>query len=305
MNDYAENIRYLDRHEIDLEKWDHCILEAPNGLIYARSFYLDVMAEKWSALVAGDYEAVMPLTWNRKYGISYLYQPPFMAQLGIFDLNNKNLIGTENFIHQAKMYFKFCEIHLNAKNDPGECIERANYTLSLDRSYSEIRSGYKKRLLENLAEAESHNLHYSISDDFSTTVSLFQSTYGTRFPQVKTKHYNKFLVLCREMIKRNMLFIRQVSDDGGKLLSSSIFFKDSKRIYNIMSLTLKAGRDKRSHFLLLDQLIREYASNPLLLDFEGSELPGIAEFYRKFGGKLSAYPFLRYNLLPFPFNFFK
>ncbi len=42
------------------------------------------MAKQWDALVWNDYEAVMPLTWNRKYGIAYLYQPFLTAQLGVF-----------------------------------------------------------------------------------------------------------------------------------------------------------------------------------------------------------------------------
>ena len=276
-----------------------------NGLIYARSFYLDTMAEKWSALIQGDYEAVMPLTWNRKFGMSYLFQPPFMAQLGIFDLNKKDPIDAENFIHQAKKHFKFCEIHLNAGNAVREGVPRTNFILALEKSYSEIHGGYKKRLLENLSEAESNDLHYSKSDDFSATTTLFEKTYGSRFPQVKKRHYLKFLSLCHALVDRDMLLVRQVRDGSGQLLSSSIFFNDSRRIYNIMSVTLKAGRDKRSHFLLIDQLIREFASHPLLLDFEGSELPGVAEFYRKFGSKDCPYPFLRYDLLPFPFNLFK
>ena len=32
---------------------------------------------KWDALVLDDYAAVMPLTWRRKYGTRYLYQPAF------------------------------------------------------------------------------------------------------------------------------------------------------------------------------------------------------------------------------------
>src|SRR5277367_495617 len=63
MIESAPEIKYLVRSEIDTEKWDRCILNASNGLIYARSFYLDSMAENWSALVEGDFQNVMPLTW--------------------------------------------------------------------------------------------------------------------------------------------------------------------------------------------------------------------------------------------------
>ena len=83
-------IRDVLHKEIDFIKWDNCISNAPNGLIYGYSYYLDHMASQWDALVLNDYEAVMPLTWNRKYGIHYLYQPFLTAQLGVF---GKNIIA--------------------------------------------------------------------------------------------------------------------------------------------------------------------------------------------------------------------
>src|SRR5262245_20345245 len=81
------NIRYLTRNKIDVARWDRCIDRAPNGLIYSYSCYLDTMSRQWDALVMGDYGIVMPLTWNRKYGISYLHQPFLTAQLGVFGEN--------------------------------------------------------------------------------------------------------------------------------------------------------------------------------------------------------------------------
>ena len=83
-----ENIRYCRRCDIDTIKWDKCIEESDNSLIYAQSFYLDRMVVKWDALVLNDYEAVMPLMWNRKYGFYYLYQPYFIHSLGVFGLKH-------------------------------------------------------------------------------------------------------------------------------------------------------------------------------------------------------------------------
>ncbi len=72
-----------------------------------------------------------------------------------------------------------------------------------------------------------------------------------------------------------------------------------------MSVTVDAGRAQRANFFLMDHLIQEFSSRNMVLDFEGSELPGIAEFYRKFGSFNQPYPFLRFNHLPFPFRYFK
>jgi hypothetical protein len=305
MNEQGPDIRFLNRNQIDIVKWDHCITNAVNSLIYAHSFYLDIMAKNWSGLVLNDYQAVMPLTWNRKFGFTYLYQPSFTAQLGLFADNISDLDLISSFIKKAKYHFKFCEINLNAKNITPGTIQRSNYILPLTQPYTEIRKNYKKRLLENLAEAETNHLIYKQETDFYSAIRSFQSEYGKRFLHVKEQDYLNFGVLCNELQKKNMLFVRQVVDQAGNMLSSSIFFYDRQRIYNIMSVTKKNGREKKSHFLLLDQLIREFSSGSFLLDFEGSDVPGIAEFYRKFGPQLVPYHFLRFNHLPFPLRLFK
>jgi hypothetical protein len=305
MIESSPEIRYLDRSEIDIEKWDRCILNAPNGLIYARSFYLDAMSKNWSALILNDYECVMPLTWNRKFGISYLYQPAFASQLGIFFENHADTAIFEKFVRQAKFYFRFCEIHLNFANSVEDSIPRANYILNLARPYPEIRNGYKKRLIENLNEAEFHHLIYTSSNDCRSAIKLFKNQYGKRFPKVQETDFQRFEKLCDELINKNMLFLREIKDESDELLNISIFIKDDRRIYNIMSVSLPLGREKRAHFYLLDHLIMEFASQDLILDFEGSEVPGIAEFYRKFGSINQPYSFLKFNHLPLPIRLLK
>ena len=60
------SIRYVKHDDIDPDKWDECVRNAKNGLIYGYSFYLDHMAKNWDGLILGDYEVVMPLPWNKK-----------------------------------------------------------------------------------------------------------------------------------------------------------------------------------------------------------------------------------------------
>src|SRR5665811_954481 len=117
MNEPAADIKYLQRDQIDVTKWDNCIAHSFNGLIYARTIYLDTMAKNWSGLIFRDYEIVMPLTWNKKYGLAYLYQPAFTAQLGIFSSSAIDQKIISAFLDEAKKRFRFCEIHLNYAND--------------------------------------------------------------------------------------------------------------------------------------------------------------------------------------------
>ncbi|MBK8472915.1 MAG: hypothetical protein IPL33_12555 [Sphingobacteriales bacterium] len=55
-------IRYVAHADIDRLRWDDAITRAANSLPYAYSWYLDIVAPHWDALVTDDYSAVMPLT---------------------------------------------------------------------------------------------------------------------------------------------------------------------------------------------------------------------------------------------------
>ena len=99
------NIQYLQHHEINKTKWDESISNASNGLIYGYSYYLDNMSNRWDALVMGEYEAVMPLTWNKKYGIAYLYQPFFTACLGVFGNNIHAFHQYATFVNNNRKHF--------------------------------------------------------------------------------------------------------------------------------------------------------------------------------------------------------
>src|ERR1051325_4489828 len=111
-------IQYLAHKDIDKKKWNRCIDNADNGLIYAYSFYLDCMAKNWDALVQNDYEAVMPLTWKKKYGIRYLYQPFLTAQLGVFgQIITERQCG--DFIQAIPSKFRYIDISLNSGHISG------------------------------------------------------------------------------------------------------------------------------------------------------------------------------------------
>ncbi|WEK35446.1 MAG: GNAT family N-acetyltransferase [Candidatus Pseudobacter hemicellulosilyticus] len=109
------DIHYYRRDQLDSQRWDQCIDNAGNGNVYAYSGYLDGMAQNWDALVLNDYEAVMPLTWNRKWGIPYLYQPAFTAAAGVF---GNGITGTvlQAFLLAIPRKFRLIEISLNSGN---------------------------------------------------------------------------------------------------------------------------------------------------------------------------------------------
>ena len=169
MNKHA-SIRYITGSEIDSAKWDACVHTASNSLIYACSWWLDTMSANWDGLVLNDYEAVMPLTWNRKYGIKYLCQPPFTQQLGIFSRHAIPEILTQSFLNKASEHFNFAELCLNYLNPARGLDSRPNFILPLHHPYETLYANYKTGLKKSLQKA-SHTLLY-YKKDFPLSAAL-------------------------------------------------------------------------------------------------------------------------------------
>lgn len=294
-------IKYLQQIEINKTKWDKCISSAGNGLIYAYSYYLDALAKNWDALVLGDYEAVMPLTWNKKYGIYYLYQPPFTASLGIFGNNlTKKLI--EDFIQSIPKKFKLIEIALNHGNvfdvPAGFPILRNNYTLALDKDYSSLHSSYKENIRRNIKKAQ--QLGCAVKKDIPVAdVIALSKPVMQQLTSVKDDDYKNFENLYLSLNQQNKATTYGIYSLNNELVASCVYFFSHNRAYYILVGNHPNGKTMGASHYLIDRFICDHAGQNLLLDFEGSDIRNLAFFYSSFGASLEFYPFLKINRLPF------
>ena len=291
-------IRLVPHKEIDKACWDENILHACNSLLYARSDYLDAMSPGWDALILGDYEALMPVTWRKKMGIRYACQPAFVQQLGIFYAHEKQRIFIPAFLKEMALEFRLAEIFLNYHNQAEGIIPlHQNFILDLNKSYAETREGYSKNLLNSLNKAAKFDLQYLQSEDSETAIKYYRDQYANRM-HIRKEDFEQFNLLAKTLLKKGNAIVREVRSKNNELLAISLLLKDNKRLYNITSATLPAGRSLEANHFLMDQLICEFSGSGLLLDFEGSDLPGVAKFYKKFGPINQPYAFWKINRLP-------
>lgn len=299
------HIHYLSRGEIDDARWDKCVASASNELIYGYSVYLDHMAKQWDALVLNDYEAIMPLTWNMKWGIKYLYQPPLTPQLGIFSSEPVKSERVRMFLDNIPPDFRFVEIFLNYANKCDGLKAHDNFILDLGQPYEKLVAQYKSDLVKNLRKAQRHDLVYGEYADLHSALRLHQHEYGSRTVHVKDKDYKQFEHLSIHLKAKGSALLRSVHAKSGELLALSLLFKTRRKIYLVESTTLKKGRTQEANHFLLDSIVREFCDQDLILDFVGSDIPGIAHFYRNFGSQNQPYFSYYLNLLPWPVRLLK
>ncbi|MEO7265537.1 MAG: GNAT family N-acetyltransferase [Ferruginibacter sp.] len=302
-------IKYVSYHDLDKQKWDDCIASSVNGLIYAKSFFLDAVAAQWDAVILNDYEAVMPVCCKQKWGIKYLYQPAFIQQGGIyFKMNLAQDIPFLFFITLHK-HFAFAEINLNYANPavtlPGFTFRgRNNYIIDLKRSYDIISSAYSKNAAQELRRLKKFNLKYIDSADTDEAIEMYRQLYGQEMSYSKSD-YEHFKTVCKNVAIENKVFVRQVRDEENELLALVLLLKDEHRMYNIISCILPEGKKYSANYFLYDELVKEFSGQSLLLDFEGSDVEGIKYFYEKFTQVNQSYLFMKYNRLPWPIKLFK
>lgn len=299
-------VQYIPHHSIDKAKWDACIDNASNGLIYAYSFYLDHMAGKWDALILGDYSAVMPLTWNSKYGIRYLYQPFLTAQLGVFGKEiTEELTG--DFINAIPSSFRLVEISLNSSNNggiPGNLVTyRNNYLLDLSKTYDQLYNSYNENTRRNARKALQSGAIAEKGFDVEKVIRLAIAQMKDHGSQV-AENVNRFRKLYSHLHDKKMAVTYGISLNN-ELLACCVFFFSRKRAYYILVGNHPQSRTTGASHALADAFIKDHAGQNMTLDFEGSDIPGLASFYSGFGAVNEQYPFLRINRLPFYLKWMK
>ena len=295
-----KNIHLIKGENIDRVKWDACIDNADNGLIYPYSFYLDSQAKNWDGLVLNDYEAVMPLTWNRKYGIYYLYQPFLCAQLGLFGKNiSPGLL--QDFFKAIPGKFNYWDIYLNSGNDftldNFKLYRRSNYIVNLQKPYENLYQAYRENIKRNIQKAKQAGCSVHKDINPGEVIALAKKQMKV-FARVTKKDFENIETLNNLLYQRGKAITYGITSQKHTLLASCIFFFSHNRAYYILVGNHPIGKTLGASHMLIDAFIHEHAEKNIILDFEGSDIKTLAFFYSSFGAIEEKYTAIRRNKLP-------
>lgn len=285
---------------IDTVKWDHCIDKAPNGLIYGYSGYLDNMAGQWDALVLNDYEAVMPLPWKKKYGLYYVAHAPLTASQGVFG-NNITEALTREFIQAIPTRYKLVDILMNPFNVlPHSNLQslRSNYVLNLNNTYGEISKNYKNNIRRNIKKAQQLGCRYATDIPVEEVIKLAHWQMQQHITNIRDEDYGHFITLYHQLAAEGRAICCGVYTSTNELVASCVYFFSHQRAYYILVGNHPNGKTLGASHYLIDRFIAAHAGKPMLLDFEGSDIPSLAFFYESFGSHKEIYPVLQYQRLP-------
>lgn len=300
-------IKFVQRNDLDDEKYNRCVKESHQALLYAYSWYLDCIVDNWGVLVLNDYEAVMPIPLRKKYTIEYVYPPLWILQLGIFS-KNENALELE-FLTELKKRFKFIELRLNTGNtskDLSNVYSMSQFqTLDLQLSYEEIFDLYKSDRKKDLKKATKYDLVECWGDTPEKLIKLFKENVGARVSNIKEKDYQNLRALIEVCVEKRVGEILSIYGAKDELVASAFFIKNREEVTILCSSTDFSNRKNGANTFLIDRAIYKYQTQFKTFNFGGSSIDSIATYFLSFKGVTKKYPFVRENNLPWFLKVFK
>ncbi len=287
-------LRRVKYQDIDKQKWDQLQSGAHQNNMFCKSWYLDICAEEWDALIWGEYEAGFPLPTSTKAGVTFLYLPFFVRQLNI--LGQSDADKWDELLFFLKREFKRVDISISgeAKNN---LPTLAHQQLDLTSGYDTIKSSYSnnaKRLIKKCAAQE-----IKVNDEASPAelIEYFKRETGKKIKKLQEEQYVILQRLMEHCLSKKIGRCVSVELEG-ELLGSAFFMEHEDRVTFLKSYSSEKGKKLGASYYLMDHAIQHYAANFSTFDFGGSKVESVAQFYKKFGAIDAFYLHLSFDNSP-------
>lgn len=288
-------IKKIKRSALDLEKYTACLQHSINYRVYAEYWYLDTLTNsQWDCLVLNDYEAIMPLPYQKKLGFKIIAQPLYCQQLGIFYTNQ---VTSDQFNAFLKQFSKNIVrgYHFNEENRgffKDNTSTKINQILDLNLDYSVYRTTIRKNRKQELNKGLP--LHHRIiqSDSDLYFLELLQNEYKSLQKQLNLKQ----LIPLIKAVQAEKIGITITIFMKNEAVASSFYIKSGNRLIQLCN-SKKLNSLYNYNTYIVDYMIQMYQNQNMILDFEGSSLKGVNNFNASFRATTKEIPIYKSKFL--------
>ena len=290
----------------EYDNWNVFVKQSPQGTIFSNTGFLISLDINFKILAIKDEQnkilagIVLP-----KNEINTFSNPMLTKYFGIlFSPNNhishktisKQYKIMELLIQHLKKIKSFdYYFHYNFNNwIPfywNNFSQQTRYTYKIflkDKSIEQIYSSFHGNLKNDIRNAIKANLTFEKNIEFESFFSIINKTFirqGSKAPFSK----NKLLHFLKEGTNNNFFKTFGIRNKNHLIAVCGIVY-DNKSSYLLLNGIDIDKQVRGANAFLLYETIKYFKEKKLLYyDFEGSMLPGVEQFYRRFGGELTPY----------------
>jgi hypothetical protein len=285
------SFKVIHSSKLDAEKWNLCVEKYQMDIYNEYHFLNAVCLDNWYGFVWGDYEKILPFYQKKKWGIiPYVCMPPFCQKFDNRWLSNKEWNSAMKFLKARNLKIDYSVV--DRKNE-AEYLERFNYVLDKTKmSLEEIKHNYSSLLVKNLARAKKE---IELNIESHVALEMFLSSLPSFGKLVLKKYASNFWNLKARRLK----YYYALDKNNNRPLAILMYAQLGSKVYLLFPYTTEEGKKKQAMSFLIDSLIE--MTEIEVVDFEGSSIDSIANFYSQFGAQKRSYWVLHWKNRFFPF----
>jgi len=284
-------IVYHKNNEIDREQWDNCIKHSPEPRPYGYSWFLDIMAPGWEALVDDDYDSVFPLPSYTRFGIRFVETPAFVQQLGAYSPDkpgDKSLTEFLQYMPDSYRHIDLC-VSQKVELDGYRITEKSNFELDLSKAYPKLADSFSphcSRILDSL-QKKKMEISFDISADQLIDLQIKNS--GKMIPAIRLNEFQKLKNLMKFCLKNKKGRIVGVRTGRRKIVFGLFLVETHGRKTILFMVNTPEGVSKKAGYHVVNHIIGEHSSSRFVLDFSRSTTPSADSFMESFGSEQHPY----------------
>lgn len=275
--------------------YDKCISASPNGLVYALSWYLDIVCPDWEILATEDHTAVMPLPVFRSFGRKILKQPEYAWQLGVFSTRIPSPEVIRHFIRSIPSGYRLRKLCLNKFNVIQTSRIRSQNTAELDliRPYRTIRSRFGPLLKNRLETAAARSLSYV--NNISVHDMLMFAYKLDRFNRHRPNPHEISILrlIATNAIRYRSGQIGAAYDSHNNLIATVLFLVFRGRVSMLYAAASSEGVAHGGIEYIIDRFIEMNAEENLVLCVDNPSGTKLMDVLSGYGSGISNFPCLR------------
>ena len=281
-------IKIVKYNEIDFARYSDCLENASQNADYADKQFLDIVSNRqWFLLVYGDYEAVMPVSYVRKYGLTFILMPKLCQQLGVFSKKDDPEIN-QQFYDFLKQNFLVLIYAFNGDNQFNQTVEKKTSYLIKKNNYLTTKKNYSSHRRRNVRVIGDLVGNINLKKEWQEQDKQFflKNIKGT----TKEKDNEHYFDIFEELLKNNIGHLR-ILQFKNETQSFIYLYEGKKRRY--LSLFINGYPLINPNFpsIMIDHCLQDFIEDKDF-DFMGSEVENVAKFNERFGAVSYQYPLL-------------
>lgn len=276
--------------------YDKCIGSSPNGLIYALSWYLNIVCPNWEILTSEDHSAVMPLPVIRTLGRRVLKQPDYAFQLGVFSTRIPSPDVIQHFIRSIPEGYRLRRLCMNKFNivPSGRARFLNSAELDLISPYRVIHSKFGPPMLKRLELAGDKSLSYV--NNVSVHDMLMFAYRFDRFnrQRLKSREISTLRIIASNAIRYRTARIGAAYDSHNNLCATVLFMIYNGRASILYAAASSEGMEAGGIEYIIDLFIEMNAEKNLVLCVDNSSDRKLMDILISCGSGISDFPCLRH-----------